>query len=446
MEVPRCPDPAHAGGRVVRAGWYGRPPHRRQRWLCRPAGGAPHRFTELLPRREADRAVCRACFTQLEPWEGQPGPRTYSFTAREVAHLLVRLAEGSTYRSAAQAVRRLAGRPEAGRKPRSGRRLSLSEGQLAANWVDCFAELVTRSDRQRGWPAIVVLDSIAFEVVSGANAGRRFQVLGAVGHERRGAPQRVVLLEPAPRKSLQDWKSFLARLAGAPEVVVSDMDSAIARAVAELFPTAEHRWSEFHLKRSVANALPERVLADAAHPVTKALEFAFTAVPNYTAFERAVREATVSEPDFSGALKWLERHGPRIVAQARTRTLTGPNSTGGCEAALGQISRRLAGRTGRMTNRARLRRLLALMAAEINGEADEQAWTERIQEVLLAARGRAALQRRADDPRGYSSLLGPPRGAKPPPPTRRAAVGLPPALAPSHGQQQEPHEDADLPS
>jgi hypothetical protein len=283
----------------------------------------------------------------------------------------------------------------------------------------------------------VVLDSTAFEVVSGANAGRRFHVLGAVGHERPGAPQRIALLEPAPQKSLAEWKAFLGRLEGAPEIVVSDMDSAIARAVVEQFPTAEHRWSEFHLKRSVANALPERVLADAAHPVTKALEFAFTAVPNYRAFERAVREAAVSQSDFRGTLKWLNRHGPRIVAQANTRTLTGPNSTGGCEAALGQISRRLADRTGRMTNRTRLRRLLALMAAEINGEADQQAWTERIQEALRAAGGRPTRQRHHDDPSGYSSLLGPPKGTKTAPPTRRAEVGLPPALAPPYGRTDE---------
>jgi hypothetical protein len=61
-----------------------------------------------------------------------------------------------------------------------------------------------------------------------------------------------------------------------------------------------------------------------------------------------------------------------------TRTLAGPNSTGGCEAALGQVARRLAARTGRMTNRARLRRLLALMAAEIDGEADVQSWSKQI--------------------------------------------------------------------
>jgi hypothetical protein len=392
--------------------------------LCRPAGGEPHRFTELLPRREADRSVCRSCFTRLEPCEGQPGPRDYSFTAQEVAHLLVRVAEGSTYRSAAQAVRRLAGRPEASRDPRSGRRRSLSEGQLAANWVDCFADVVTSTDPPLGWPSIVVLDSLGFEVVSGANAGRRFQVLGAVGHRRRGAPQRVVLLEPAPQKSQAEWKAFSCSVAGRARCGGQRHGQrdrprrrgAVPRGGATLV----------RVPPQAQRALPEGVAVDRSHTVTQALEFAFTAVPNYAAFERAVKAAAATEPGFKGALKWLDRHGPRVVAQAGTTTLTGPNSTGGCEATLGQISRRLADRTGRMTNRARLRRLLALMAAEINGAADQQAWTERIQEALLAAGGRPMPQRHHDDPSGYSSLLGPPTGSKTAPPTRSTRAEIDP--------------------
>jgi hypothetical protein len=421
----------------VRAGWYGRPPHRRQRWLCRPRSGEPHRFTELLPRRETDRSLCRSCFTQLEPWEGQPGPRTYSFIAMEIAQLLARVAAGDTYRSAAQAVRRLAGRPEAGQPAPAGRRRSLSEGQLAANWVDCFADVVTAGRRAQAWPAIVVLDAMAFQVVSGPNAGRRFHVLAAVGHAKRGAAQRVVLFEPAPQKNLAEWKAFLRLLPGQPEIVVSDMDAAIGRAVAELFPNAEHRWSEFHLKRSLENSLPERVLAEDDHPVSKAFEFACTAPTNYASFEAAVRAAAASEPGFKGPLKWLDRNGPSILAQAKSRTLAGPNSTGGCEAALGQVARRPAARTGRMTNRTRLRRLLALMAAEINGQADVQAWAEQIQDALAATGGKPAAQRTSDDPFGVASLLGPPKGTKPRPPARRAEVGLAPALAPRPGEADE---------
>jgi hypothetical protein len=205
------------------------------------------------------------------------------------------------------------------------------------------------------------------------------------------------------------------------------MDAAIARAVAELFPDAEHRWSEFHLKRSIENALPDRILEDGDHPLTTAFEFAFTAPNRYAALEAAIWDAAALDAGFKGALKWLDRHGPRVVAQARTRTLTGPNSTGGCEAARGQVSRRLAARTGRMTNRARLRHLLALVAAEINGKADVQTWTERIQDTLTATGGKPAAQRTSDNPLGVASLLGPPKGTKSRPPARRAEVGLPAA-------------------
>jgi hypothetical protein len=87
MALPVCPNPAHEKGRVVRAGWHGRPPHRRQRWLCRPANGDPaHRFSEVLPRVEAEGSHCSDCSSALDPWEGQAGAREYAFSARDIAH------------------------------------------------------------------------------------------------------------------------------------------------------------------------------------------------------------------------------------------------------------------------------------------------------------------------------------------------------------------------
>lgn len=74
VEIPECPVAEHAGSVVVRAGWYGKPPHRRQRWLCRPANGdARHRFTPVLTRQGEPGAFCVECSTGLEPWEGQAG-------------------------------------------------------------------------------------------------------------------------------------------------------------------------------------------------------------------------------------------------------------------------------------------------------------------------------------------------------------------------------------
>lgn len=83
MAVPRCPNPTHSKARVVRAGWHGSAPHRRQRWLCSPPNGDPaHRFTEVLPRQQAAASHCSECSSVLDPWEGQAGAREYAFSAR----------------------------------------------------------------------------------------------------------------------------------------------------------------------------------------------------------------------------------------------------------------------------------------------------------------------------------------------------------------------------
>ena len=95
MEIPVCPVPEHAGSRVVRGGWYGRPPHRRQRWVCRPVNGDPkHRFTPVLTRQGQPHPFCVECSTGLEPWEGQAGAREYRFSAREVGEALVLVGKG----------------------------------------------------------------------------------------------------------------------------------------------------------------------------------------------------------------------------------------------------------------------------------------------------------------------------------------------------------------
>ncbi len=51
----------------MRAGWYGKAPHRRQRWLCTPSNGdVPHRFTPVLTRQGAPHGFCLDCSTALE--------------------------------------------------------------------------------------------------------------------------------------------------------------------------------------------------------------------------------------------------------------------------------------------------------------------------------------------------------------------------------------------
>lgn len=176
MEIPCCPDPAHAGGQVVRAGWYGKAPHRRQRWLCRPSNGdPPHRFAETLPRQQARSSCCLECSTRLEAWEGQPGLRRYDFTASEIAHALKRAGGGASYRDAAAETRELAQRsrapnPRRGSRWRQMKRDPNLDGQIVANWVDTFALALMEQLPQR-WPKVVLVDSINFRISTGIRAG-----------------------------------------------------------------------------------------------------------------------------------------------------------------------------------------------------------------------------------------------------------------------------------
>ena|SRR6187200_2072530 len=246
MEIPECPLAEHAGSIVVRAGWYGKPPHRRQRWLCRPANGdRRHRFTPVLTRQGEPNGYCVECSTGLEPWEGQAGAREYRFSAREVGEALAAVAAGASYRAAAEAARRRAHRLAAGAARRSGarRRDPLRDGQIVANWVDVFAEAVCTPELPRRWPRTLLVDSKAFRIRSGENAGRGFHVFAAMGIEApepgRWAPApKIWRLEPFGRRDQASWEAFFGSLAGAPKVIVSDPDHALTAAIESVFGEA----------------------------------------------------------------------------------------------------------------------------------------------------------------------------------------------------------------
>lgn len=73
----------------------------------------------------------------------------------------------------------------------------------------------------------------AGEKVGDLEAG---EILVAIDHtERRGVP---VLIQIQGGKDSDCWKSFLASLDGEPELIVADLDDAIAKAVHETWPEA----------------------------------------------------------------------------------------------------------------------------------------------------------------------------------------------------------------
>lgn len=98
---------------MVCDGRCGHEDRRRKRWRCIPGDGSGfHKFAERRQRPvAADQPEhCAACATKLEPWEGQPAPRLYDFTARDVADALVDVVSGMSHRDAAERVRKAAAR------------------------------------------------------------------------------------------------------------------------------------------------------------------------------------------------------------------------------------------------------------------------------------------------------------------------------------------------
>lgn len=418
----------------MRAGWYGKESHRRQRWLCTPANGdVPHRFTPTLTRQAHEHAApngyCLECSTAIEPWEGQAGARTYLFAAREVGDALARVAQGSSYRAAAEAARVHGDRVRAttrrrrppaplapGQPTRRQRRRSRTaalDGQLVANWVDVFTAVLAEGELPTRWPATLLVDSKAFS--RGGLGGRRFNVLAAAGVEpaqagRWASAPKVWRMEPFARKDTAAWVQFLDSLDGTPQVIVCDADATIRRAIGLVFPrdgapVPEHRLSEHHVKRSLQEKLPPQVMVN-THPIGHAFDLALTSATNWGTFVQACEEEHHhgSHP-MRLVMNWLDDYGDLVDAQCATRRPNGTNSTGPVEAVLREVGNRIGDRVASYTNRERMSKLLTLMTMETRGRIDGRVWADRIRERIYLAGGRAAQQRPHDDRKGTYSLF-----------------------------------------
>ena len=354
------------------------------------------------------------CSTGLEPWEGQAGAREYRFAAREVGEALVQVAAGASYRAAAEAARHRAERlPAVVQSQRSKRRRDPArDGQLVANWVDVFSDLVCAEEFPGRWPEILLIDSKNFRVCTGQNAGRGFHVFAAMGSAAaapgKWAPlPRIWRLEPFARKDQAAWEAFFGALEGAPKVIVSDADHALACAIEAVFGDAapEHRLCEWHLGHKLREHLPNELIADRAHPITRALDGALRTTQGWRALVEAISDERSAGRPLVLAERWLSRYGDRIETQIASREAGSPNSTGPVEQVLREVDRRVGDRVGSFGNRTRMAKLLALMTLDLNGSADGREWADRLRERLYLAGGRPHNQRPHDDPKGTNSLL-----------------------------------------
>lgn len=420
MQVPSCPDPTHAGSRVVRAGLYGKKPHQRQRWKCIPEGGEAHRFAETLPRQLARAHVCVECETHVERWEGPQTARLYDFTTRQVAQALIRVAGGLSYRSTADLIRTTADRrrgPSTRPAPKAKRNSDPnSHGQIVCNWVDVFADVIWDHYAPKAWPKQLVLDAGEFRTSAMLPTGvrssrnlRAFFVLAAVGYLPGSSRPRLWLAQAAGRENEKTWTELLSGFDGTPELIVTDGSARIAKAVSTVFPRPGDappwmRRCEWHLGKNIRDTLPAHIAKDPEHPLMRQLHYAFFSQNSWASFETFA----YAEADRTGGLKglrrWLGLNGAMVSAQLAARPRYGPASVGAVEKSLQEIQRRIGQRAGAFGNQARTNRLLKLVTLDINGQADERRWADIIRRHLIAQGCAADHQRTNDDKKGYRSL------------------------------------------
>lgn len=351
------------------------------------------------------------CATELEPWEGQPAPRLYGFTARHVAAALVMVARGQSYRRTAAAIRIAAGRPldtTPRRRSSSGQLLAPANehAQLISDWVEVFAPVIWAAYAPTRWPSWVLIDDTAFRVTkAGSPRGERaFAVLGAVGYGPSERAQ-LVAVEAVPVVNADAWLGFLRSLKGTPTLVVGDGGLPLAaaqQAFGRRRPSPQLRRCQWHLARNLTQSLPAAVERDRDDPIHQLIARALT---SEAAWDRLLSE--IKQRTAGGGYILALQAAANIDTVVRTQLaqpLSGPRSVGPLEQFFAELDATLGPRASTMTNKVRADALLKLLAADRNGWTDERRWADLVRTHLQRQRGRAREQREHTDPADSPSL------------------------------------------
>lgn len=396
-------------------GTYGTPGHRRQRYRCWPPNGdSPHRFTETLPRQRTVSGDCHECERGYAAHEGPPTPRLYEFSTRDIAVALARVGEGMSYRRAAKAVRERAGRLEFGE---DGEPILSRHAQLVCDWVEVFAPVVferfrpqieARFELVRSGDGTLVLDALPFHIRSpdrGPGGERAFSVFSALAATREGASLlRLESFHGEQGRCASEWQRFLGSLPGEPARVVCDVDDDILGTVERLWPQTDLYLCEWHLGERLRVVLYENGHSGSAP--AELLEQAFRSLQGWQRFVEEARRLRVKQLDQwigrrSTLVEWQIVRRPGPWAQQRGQAV----ATGALEQKLKLLRERLGPRAFQFRNRTRLDRLLMLMQLDIDGYANESAYSAAIRDWLLSNGGRPRVARRAiADPHRAPSL------------------------------------------
>jgi hypothetical protein len=370
-------------------------------------------------------AGCPTCERRYARHEGVPTGRGFVFGHAEIARLFLRVGEGMSLRAASQELRDSV--------LRSDGRDTSRQANLAVDYLDAFAPAVVETLHPMAWPRVVVLDARTLFTrsyrasratgtdgepdeawVAEQKAGTILVALD--GTTRRPRP---CLMRVAGAKDTESWKAFLATLTGRPDVVVADLDAAIARAVRETWPAtilvpSRHHLAALMRERALADGVPARVRAETPEPLARPLPWTgertkrWTAHPLHEAMLGALRgpEAWAAfgalverhvPPEQLALRGWMATNEPLIRRgwEIAARHPELPRSTGALEGAIGEWLAPIARRAGRWQNARRLDLVLALMTLRARGEARDARYARIIRDAFAAHDNRSHLPERA---------------------------------------------------
>ncbi len=433
---PSCP--RHPGSRVRldgfrRCEWSDA--HRRPRYRCVTVPGTRgHSFSvPIAVRQPTERhpdsgVACPACEHVYARHEGVKTGRDFVFGHQEIARLFLRIGEGMSLRAASRELRESVFRQCHRHRPtRSFRSIrpgdTSRQANLAVNYLDAFAPAVIAALHPTAWPRVVILDTTTlftrgYRRAHGQSGDERRvgnlkagTILVALDGTTRGA--RPCLMRVAGGKDAEGWTAFFTTLAGAPEVVVADLDAAIGRAVREAWPDAIVVPSRHHLAgqmraRLLADGVPERIRAEVpiplrrplpwtgervkrwvTHPLHDALLTALRGPTEWAAFLALVERHV--PPDRLELRSWIATHEPLVrrgwlIAQRHPEL---PRSTGALEGAIGEWLAPLRRRAGRWQNARRFDLVLGLMTLRARGETREARYARIVRAEFLARGNRS---------------------------------------------------------
>lgn len=422
---PRCPE--HPENKIwldgyERCRWSDA--HRRPRYRCvTPEGRKGHAFSLPVAVRQPTQrhpdsgAACPTCEHVYARHEGVRTGRDFVFGHVEIARLFLRIGEGMSLRAASRELR-----ASVFRSPPQG---TSRQANLAVDYLDAFAPAVVAALHPTAWPRVLVLDARTLFTrgyrstrdrgtdeawVGELKAGTILVALD--GTSRRPEP---CLMRVAGAKDTESWRTFFATLEGAPEVVVADLDAAIARAVRETWPDAVLLPSRYHLAalmrdRALTDGVPARVRLESPVELARPLPWTGERAKRWGPhpLHEAMLDALRGPAEWSAFLTLVERHVPPERLELRGWIATNeplirrgwavasrhrglPLSTGALEGSVGEWLAPIARRAGRWQNARRLDLVLALLTLRARGEAREARYARIVRDAFAAHGNRSHL-------------------------------------------------------